>query len=297
MNPNCKILSGKEVADSIEHDLILKISELKKKGIIPKLYVFLIGENSASATYVAAKEKASARLGIQSETIKLPAKTSEEELLNRIHTANLSPDIHGILVQLPLPKHINENRILGSIDPFKDVDCFHPINVGKLSIGTGTILPCTPAGVIEILKYYQIKTEGKHVTIIGRSNIVGKPMAQLLIQNNERGNATVTICHSKTRNLSTICQLADIVIVAIGQANFLKKEMIKDGAIVIDVGINRYQNDDKQHKICGDADFNDLCNKASAITPVPGGVGKLTIAMLMKNTVLCAEYLGNRFLN
>lgn len=266
------IIDGKLVSEKIKNLISEKI---KNKNISPSLTVIQVGDNPASSVYVKNKNLVAKSLGIKSNTINLSSDIKESDLLDIIDSLNKDESIDGILVQLPLPEHIDENLILESISPDKDVDGFHPLNVGKLNIGKDEMVPATPAGIIELLKYYNVNIEGKHAVIIGRSNIVGKPMAHLLLKN----NATVTIAHSKTKNLKDLTKLADILIVAIGKPNFIKKDDIKENAVVIDVGINRINN-----KLVGDVDFNDVKDKASFITPVPGGVGPMTIAMLMKQT-------------
>ncbi|HQD50322.1 MAG TPA: bifunctional methylenetetrahydrofolate dehydrogenase/methenyltetrahydrofolate cyclohydrolase FolD [Defluviitaleaceae bacterium] len=275
------IIDGKKISQDIKDELKAEVEDLKKKGIEPGLAVILVGNNPASKVYVSNKKKVCEYIGIRSFSYELPEETSEEELLKLIKDLNQTKEVHGILVQLPLPKHIDENKILLSIDPSKDVDCFHPYNVGMFSIGElNGFLPCTPAGIIELIKRSQIEIEGKKCVVVGRSNIVGKPVANLLLRN----NGTVTICHSRTKNLKEICKEADILVAAIGKANFITADMVKDGAVLIDVGINRLENG----KLCGDIDFENCKDKAMAITPVPGGVGPMTIAMLMKNCVKAA---------
>lgn len=288
---NEKLLKGKPVAEHIYQQVTEKLTLLKEKGILPKLTVVLVGEDPASKVYVSRKEKTSKKLGMDSETIHLPETTSEEELLKLIDRLNQDVNTHGILVQLPLPGHIDENKVLLAIDPDKDVDCFHPRNVGLLVSGKPYVLPCTPAGIVEILKFYKIETEGKHAVIIGRSNIVGKPMANLLLQKNKSANATVTVVHSRTQNLADFTRQADIVIAAMGRAEFVKADMVKEGAVVIDVGINRVDADnEKGYRLVGDVAFEEVLPKVSAITPVPGGVGPMTIAMLMHNTLTAAAH-------
>lgn len=269
-----KILNGKQIAEEIKNEIKLEIDNLKIK---PCLAVIIVGKNPASQIYVQNKKLACDRVGIKSITHELPENIQEEKILQLINNLNKDKNIHGILVQLPLPSHIDENKIINAINPKKDVDGFHPLNIGKMMLGEKTFLPCTPAGIIEILKRSEIKIEGKHAVIVGRSNIVGKPVAQLLL--NE--NATISVCHSKTKNLKEITKQADILVVATGKANFITEDMIKKYAIIIDVGINRTED----NKICGDVDFENVKNKASLITPVPGGVGPMTIAMLLKNTL------------
>ena len=277
-----KILNGKKIAEEIKNEIKLEVDKLKIK---PCLAVVVVGENPASQIYVRNKKHACEKVGIKSISHEIKEDAGEKELLLLINNLNLDKEVHGILVQLPLPTHIDENKIINAINPEKDVDGFHPLNIGKMMLGLKTLLPCTPSGIIEILKRSSIQIEGKHVVMVGRSNIVGKPVAQLLLNK----NATITICHSKTKNLKEITRQADILVVALGKAKFIKKDMIKDKVIIIDVGINRLEN----NKICGDVDFENVKNKASLITPVPGGVGPMTIAMLLKNTL--EAYL--KFLN
>lgn len=268
------LLNGKEVASKIKEEVKKEIEDL---GYTPKLVVIQVGNNTASEVYVRNKIKACETVGIDSEAIKLPEHTSEDMLIALIDKLNEDNKVNGILVQLPLPKHIDENVILENISAEKDVDGFHCINSGKLFNGLDSLVPCTPAGIIEILKHYKVDIDGKHCVVIGRSNIVGKPISILML--NE--NATVTVCHSKTKDLKQITNMADILVVAIGKEKFIDSTFVKDGAIVIDVGINRGQDG----KLYGDVDFEDVKNKVGAITPVPGGVGPMTIAMLMKNTL------------
>ncbi len=286
-----KLLKGKPVAEHVYSQIAQKLNVFKNKGLQPRLTVILVGEDPASKVYVSRKEKTSKKLGMDSETIHLPAETSQAELLQLIDRLNQDPNTHGILVQLPLPKHIDESKVLLQIHPDKDVDCFHPRNVGLLVSGTPYVLPCTPAGIVEILKYYQIETEGKHVVIIGRSNIVGKPLANLLVQKQRWANATVTVAHSRTKNLPQLTSQADILVAAMGRAEFVTADMVKQGAVVIDVGINRKEADnEKGYVLVGDVHFDEVVEKAAAITPVPGGVGPMTIAMLMHNTLTAAAY-------
>lgn len=277
---NTIVLDGKKTAQIIKEELKDEVKKLIEKGIVPTLAVVLVGEDPASQVYVKNKKKACEYIGIKSISYTLSHETTEDELLSLVNELNGRSDVHGILVQLPLPKQIDEEKILLAIDPKKDVDGFHPINVGNLSIGSDGFISCTPAGIIEILKRYNIPMEGKKCVIVGRSNIVGKPIALLML----RENATVTICHSRTKNLAEECKQADILIAAIGKANFVKKEFVKDGAVVVDVGINRLDDG----KLCGDVAYEECFEIASAITPVPGGVGPMTIAMLMKNCVQAA---------
>lgn len=275
-----QILDGKKVSQKVKDELKIKVAELKAEGIDPCLAVIIVGDDSASKVYVANKEKACEYIGIRSEKFALPEETTQEELLGLIEELNNRKDVNGILCQLPLPKHINEEIILNSIAVEKDVDAFHPVNVGKIMIGNFDFLPCTPAGVMELLDDAGIDLNGKECVVIGRSNIVGKPQAMLLLHR----NATVTICHSRTKDLKEVCKRADVLVVAVGRAKMVDASYIKDGAVVIDVGMDR----DENGKLCGDVDFDSACTKASYITPVPGGVGPMTIATLMKNAVTAA---------
>ncbi len=275
------IIDGKLTSKKLREEVYAGVAELKSTGIQPGLAVVIVGDDPASRTYVNNKKKACAECGIYSEEYALPEETTEAELLELIDVLNGRKNINGILVQLPLPKHIAEEHIICAIRPDKDVDAFHPQNVGKIMTGDFDFLPCTPAGVMALLEEYGIDAEGKNTVVIGRSNIVGKPMAMLLLHK----NATVTICHSRTKNLCDITKNADVVIAAVGRAGFLTGDMIKDGAVVMDVGINR----NAEGKLCGDADFESVLPKASYITPVPGGVGPMTITMLMKNTLKAAR--------
>lgn len=272
-----KIINGKEISTQIKEELKLKIDEFKKNSTTITLAVIQVGNDPASGVYVGNKKKACGYVGIESLSYELKEETTQDEILNLINELNARKDVNGILVQLPLPKHINEDLVIQSIDPKKDVDGFHPQSVGALSIGQKGFVSCTPAGIIELLKRSNIEIEGKECVIIGRSNIVGKPMALLLL----RENGTVTICHSKTKNLKEVTRRADILVVALGRTKFVTKDYVKEGAVIIDVGINR----DENGKLCGDVDYEDVFDKVSAITPVPGGVGPMTIAMLMHNCV------------
>ena len=275
-----KLLDGKTISAELEEKLKLRVKALANKGIIPGLTVILVGEDPASQTYVSNKEKACARLGIRSKTIRMPEETTQQELENAILEANADPSVHGILVQLPLPQHLDSDRALSLILPEKDVDGFHDINMGRLARGLECTVACTPKGALYMLKQAGISISGKEAVVVGRSNIVGKPMAMLLLQE----NATVTICHSRTANLAEHTRRADILVAAIGKPRFITADMVKEGAVVVDVGINRVGG-----KLCGDVDFEPVDEKAAWITPVPGGVGKMTIAMLMDNTVAAAE--------
>ena len=275
------ILQGKEVAASIRAELAEEVKKLKKQGITPGLTVVLVGDDPASHSYVRGKEKGCAEVGIRSEIILKEASTTEEELVGIIQDLNQNPNVHGILVQLPLPSHISETAIIEAIHPSKDVDGFHPISVGNMVIGNKTLLPCTPHGVIELIKRTGTEIAGKHAVVIGRSNIVGKPVALLL----QKENATVTMCHSRTQNLQEFTQKADILVVATGKAHMIGKEHVKPGAVVIDVGVNRIETG----KLVGDVKFDEVQEVAGYITPVPGGVGPMTITMLLKNTVIAAK--------
>ena len=279
-----QLINGKEIAAAIRSEIAAETAALKAQGITPGLAVILVGDDPASQTYVRNKQKACEEVGFYGEQINLPATTTQEELLAVVQELNARTDIHGILCQLPLPKGLDDSLVIAAIDPRKDVDAFHAENVGHIMIGDQKFLPCTPAGVMELIHRSNITVEGKHCVVIGRSNIVGKPMAMLLLQE----NGTVTICHSRTKNLAEICRQADILVAAVGRAKFVTADMVKEGATVIDVGINR----DESGKLCGDVDFAAVEPIAGAITPVPGGVGPMTIAMLMKNTLTAAKTYG-----
>ena len=283
------IIDGKQVAADIRAEVAQKVAALKKNGKNACLAVILVGENPASVSYVTGKQKALAEVGMQDRSVHLPENTTEEDLLKLIDQLNNDDTVHGILVQLPLPKHINEDKVIMAISPEKDVDGFHPVNVGNMMIGRPGFLPCTPHGIIVLLQRMGIETSGKHAVVIGRSNIVGKPVSVLLAQKSV--NCTVTLCHTGTKNLPEITKQADIVVVASGHPHTLTGDMIKEGAVVIDVGVNRIPDSSKKSgfKLVGDCDFDDLKEKASFITPVPGGVGPMTIAMLMVNTLESAE--------
>ena len=287
----CRIISGPEVSGEIYAELRERIEKLKSEGTTPGLAVILVGDDPASQVYVRNKGRKCEELGMHSETIVLPKETTEEELLARIDALNKDPSIHGFLVQLPLPKHIDEDKVIEAIDPSKDVDGFHPVNVGRMLIGKPGFLPATPAGVQQMLVRSGVETAGKHVVIVGRSNIVGKPMAALMVQRGFGADSTVTIVHSKTKDLASITRQADILIVAIGKPRFITADMVKEGAAVIDVGTNRIEDptSPKGSRLVGDVDFDEVSKKASAITPVPGGVGPMTICMLMANAVKAAE--------
>lgn len=283
------IIDGKQVAADIRAEVAQKVAKLKENGKTACLAVILVGENPASVSYVTGKQKALAEVGMKDRSVHLPENTTEQELLNLIDELNKDETVHGILVQLPLPKHINEDKVIMAISPEKDVDGFHPVNVGNMMIGRPGFLPCTPHGIIILLKKAGIETSGKHAVVIGRSNIVGKPVSVLLARKDV--NCTVTLCHTGTKNLSEITKQADIIVVASGHPHTLTGDMIKVGAAVIDVGVNRIPDSSKKSgfRLVGDCDFDDLKEKASFITPVPGGVGPMTIAMLMVNTLESAE--------
>jgi methylenetetrahydrofolate dehydrogenase (NADP+)/methenyltetrahydrofolate cyclohydrolase len=285
---SAKIIDGVAIAKAIRAEVGTEVARLKEKGIRPGLAVVLVGENPASQVYVRAKGKACEEAGMKSVTITLPAETSEAEVLATVDRLNDDPEINGMLVQLPLPKHINSEKVIHRISPAKDVDGFHPVNVGKLVLGDKTgFRPATPYGVQQMLLRSGIETKGANVVIVGRSAIVGKPMANLLIQDGPGGNATVTVCHSRSRDLPAITRGADILIVAIGKPEFVTGDMVKPGAVVIDVGINRVDDTSspKGYRLCGDVKYSEAAEVASAITPVPGGVGPMTIAMLLMNTL------------
>ena len=281
-----ELIDGKKLSKELKSELESKISELKNKGKrVPGLVTILVGDDPASQTYINSKSKACNKLGMYSIVDRLPAETEESELLGLVDKYNNDPNIHGILVQLPLPKQIDEDKVIEAIKPEKDVDGFHPISVGNLVIGKETFYPCTPYGILLLLERYNIETKGKHVVIVGRSNIVGKPIANMMLQK-DGPNSIVTICHSAAKDLAQYTRQADILIAAIGRPNYIKSDMVKEGVVVIDVGINRVEDNstEKGYKIVGDVDFDDVAPKSSYITPVPGGVGAVTIAMLMKNT-------------
>ena len=280
-----EIIDGKLVSASTRGDIAAGVEKFKSDfGYAPGLAVVLVGDDPASAVYVRNKHKGCLEVGITSFEIRMPADTAEDALLEKIDELNADPAVHGILVQLPLPKHIDENKVIDRIDPKKDVDAFHPENVGKIMLGKYDFLPCTPAGIMKLLEFYNIDICGKECVVIGRSNIVGKPMAHLLLEK----NGTVTVCHSRTKSLAEVTKRADILVVAIGKPEFLSADMVKDGAVVIDVGINRTA----EGKLVGDVAFAEVSEKASYITPVPGGVGPMTITMLLKNTLTAAEKLA-----
>ncbi|MEH7305593.1 bifunctional methylenetetrahydrofolate dehydrogenase/methenyltetrahydrofolate cyclohydrolase FolD [Neobacillus drentensis] len=274
------IINGKEIAEKKRMEIGEEVTRIKNLGVTPGLAVILVGDNHASRTYVSNKEKACKELGMNSVLIELPEEISEDELLSKIEELNMDPDIHGILVQLPIPKHIDEKKVIESISPLKDVDGFHPINIGRMMTGQNAFLPCTPYGIMVLLEETGISVAGKHVVVVGRSNIVGKPVGQLFLNK----DATVTYCHSKTKDIKLHTNQADILIAAVGIPNFIKADHVKNGAVVIDVGINR----NEAGKLCGDVDFAEVSEKAGYITPVPKGVGPMTITMLMYNTLKSA---------
>lgn len=285
-----KIIDGKAIAQQMQEEMRVQVAELKQKGIIPGLAAVLVGDDPASHTYVRNKERACERIGIYSDVNRLPASTSEEDLLALVDELNQNKKIHGILVQLPLPDHFNEGKVLLKIDPDKDVDGFHPVNVGKMVVGQPVFLPCTPHGCKVLLERSGIKTKGKHLVILGRSNIVGKPLANIMVQKKEGADCIVTVCHTAAEDLSYYTKQADILVVAAGRAKMVTADMVKEGVVVIDVGINRIDDPSTKSgkRLVGDVDFESVSEKASAITPVPGGVGPMTITMLMNNTIQSA---------
>ncbi len=286
-----KIISGKEIAQQIREELKAEVAEMKEKhGVTPGLVTILVGENPASVSYVTAKQRTAHDLGFYSVQDDQPEDITEADLLALIDKYNKDPKVHGILVQLPLPKHIDENKVINAIDPDKDVDGFHPVNVGRMVIGERCFLPCTPHGILEMIVRSGVDTNGAEVVVVGRSNIVGKPIANLMFQKREGGNATVTVCHTRTRDLAFHTRRADILIVAAGRPKVITADLVKEGAVVIDVGVNRIgKTPEGKAILCGDVDFDSVKEKAAAITPVPGGVGPMTITMLMKNTVQAAK--------
>ena len=286
-----KIIDGKQTASDMRAELKAEVANLKAKNIVPGLGVILVGADPASKSYVTAKERACKEIGIFSDDNHLPADTCEKDLLALVEKMNNDPKINGILVQLPLPKHIDESKVLLAINPAKDVDGFHPMNIGKMVAGEKAFLPCTPNGIIQLLKRSGVKTEGAEVVVIGRSNIVGKPIANMLIQKKDTANATVTVCHTRTKNIAQHVKRADIIIAAVGRPNTVTADMVKPGAVVIDVGVNRVEDATKKngYRLVGDVDFEAVKEIASLITPVPGGVGPMTITMLLFNTVESAK--------
>ena len=289
------LLDGKATSNQIKEEIAIEVQELTANGIrAPHLAAILVGNNGASLTYVNAKVKACAKAGFESTLVTLPVDISEDDLLNEIEKLNTNPEIDGFIVQLPLPKHIDEQKVIMAVNPDKDVDGFHPTNVGKMALNLPTFLPATPFGILELLERYKVDTSGKHVVVIGRSHIVGSPMSILMSQKRAAGNATVTITHSRTKNLKEITLQADIVVAALGIPEFLTADMVKDGVTIIDVGITRITDESKKNgfRLAGDVHFESVSKKSSFITPVPGGVGPMTIAMLMKNTLLAAKRRG-----
>jgi len=289
------LINGRQIAATIHDETSARVSLLKERGVIPRLIFIRIGEDPASRVYVGMKEKKSQELGIDSKTLVLGEQTTQDQLLEIISQHNSDPSVHGILVQAPLPRHIDETIIYSAVSPSKDVDGFHPVNVGKLMLNQcGGFMPCTPAGVHELLIRSDISMEGAEVVVLGRGNIVGKPMAAILIQKAKTANATVTVCHSRTRNIAEHCRRADIIVAAIGMPHFLKADMVKNGVVIMDVGVNRIPDSTTKSgtRLVGDVDFDAIQPIAKAITPNPGGVGPMTIAMLLKNTVQAAEQLG-----
>jgi len=286
-----KIIDGKQIAADMRAELKAEVAKLKEQGIIPGLGVILVGDDPASQTYVTAKERSCQEMGIYSDDNRLPANTSQKDLISLVKRMNADAKIHGILVQLPLPKGLNETEVLTTIDPDKDVDGFHPTNVGRMVVGAKAFLPCTPHGVIQLLLRSGVKIEGANVVIVGRSNIVGKPLANMLIQKSATANATVTVCHTRTKDIAFHTRQADIVIAAVGKPKTITADMVKDGVVVIDVGVNRIKDATKKsgYRLVGDVDFEAVKEKASLITPVPGGVGPMTITMLLYNTVESAK--------
>jgi methylenetetrahydrofolate dehydrogenase (NADP+)/methenyltetrahydrofolate cyclohydrolase len=296
-----KIISGNEIAKEIRIELKERVTKLKERGVTPGLVMIRVGEDPASVSYVSGKEKAAEEIGVWSQTIVFPENASEKELLSKVKQMNKAEHVDGILVQLPLPKHINTDKVLTLIDPAKDVDGFHPVNVGKMLIGNPYFMPCTPHGAVELMIRSGNPPEGKHVVICGRSNIVGKPLMAMLVQKNKRANATVTVVHTGTKNMAEITRQADILVAAMGSPEVIKPDMVKEGAVVIDVGVNRVgwkpsKTDPTKQvpDLRGDVEFETVKEKASAITPVPGGVGPMTITMLMVNTVVAAERRAER---
>ncbi|MEK7849047.1 MAG: tetrahydrofolate dehydrogenase/cyclohydrolase catalytic domain-containing protein [Chloroflexota bacterium] len=286
-----QIISGTAVAAEIRQEIAQKVKELKAKGVTPGLAVVLVGEDPASISYVTAKAKGAEEVGVHEETIRLPATVSEDTLLKKLAELNKDPRFHGILVQMPLPKHLDEKKVTYAIAPEKDVDCFHPVNVGKLLIGEPDFLPCTPHGIMQLLMRSGNDPSGKHMVIVGRSNIVGKPLMAMMIQKAKGANATVTVVHTGTKDMAQYVRQADIVVAAVGQAHVVKADMVKDGAVVIDVGVNRIPDASAKSgfRLVGDVEFEKVKEKAKAITPVPGGVGPMTVTMLLHNTVRAAE--------
>jgi len=287
-----EILDGKKISNQIKDEIAIEVAEMRKRGEkVPHLAAVLVGTDGASLTYVGSKVRSCKKIGFESTLIHLPEETTEEALLKQVEDLNTNPEIDGYIVQLPLPKHIDEEKVLMAVDPDKDVDGFHPTNFGKMALDMESFISATPFGIMELLRRYNVDTEGKHTVVIGRSHIVGRPISILMSQKGKAANATVTLTHSRTKNIESFTQKADIIVSALGVPNFLKAEMVKDGAVVIDVGITRVPDEtrEKGYYITGDVDFENVSKKASYITPVPGGVGPMTIAMLLKNTLLARE--------
>lgn len=287
-----EILDGKKISNQIKEEIAVEVAQMKERGEkVPHLAAVLVGNDGASLTYVGSKVRSCKKIGFESTLIHLPEETSEEALLKQVHDLNNNPDIDGYIVQLPLPKHIDEEKVLMAVDPDKDVDGFHPTNFGKMALEMESFISATPFGIMELLDRYNVETEGKHTVVIGRSHIVGRPISILMSQKGNPGNATVTLTHSRTKDIKALTLQADIVISALGVPHFLKADMVKDGVVVIDVGITRVADDshEKGYYITGDVDFENVSKKVSYITPVPGGVGPMTIAMLLKNTLLARE--------
>jgi len=287
-----EILDGKKVSNQIKEEITVEVSQMKERGEkVPHLAAVLVGNDGASLTYVGSKVRSCKKIGFESTLIHLPEETSEEALLKQVEKLNANPDIDGYIVQLPLPKHIDEEKVLMAVDPDKDVDGFHPTNFGKMALEMESFISATPFGIMELLRRYNVETEGKHTVVIGRSHIVGRPISILMSQKGKAANSTVTLTHSRTKDIKSLTLQADIVVSALGVPNFLKGDMVKDGVVVIDVGITRVPDESRErgYYITGDVDFENVSKKASYITPVPGGVGPMTIAMLLKNTLLARE--------
>lgn len=292
-----EILDGKKVSNQIKEEIAVEVAAMKERGEkVPHLAAVLVGNDGASLTYVGSKVRSCKRIGFESTLIHLPEETTEEELLDHVEKLNLDSDIDGYIVQLPLPKHIDEQKVLMAVDPDKDVDGFHPTNFGKMALDMESFVPATPYGIMELLRRYDVDTEGKHTVVIGRSHIVGRPISILMSQKGKAANSTVTLTHSRTKDIMSFTKKADIIVSALGVPNFLTADMVKDGVVVIDVGITRVPDESKQkgYAITGDVDFADVAPKASYITPVPGGVGPMTIAMLLKNTLIARERHRNK---
>ncbi len=290
------ILDGKKISNEIKDEITLEVANMKERGEkVPHLAAVLVGNDGASLTYVGSKVRSCKKIGFESTLIHLPSETTEEELLNKVHELNADADIDGYIVQLPLPKHIDEEKVLMAVDPDKDVDGFHPTNFGKMALDMETFISATPFGIMELLKRYKVDTQGKHAVVIGRSHIVGRPISILMSQKGEAANCTVTLAHSRTKDIKELTLQADIIVSALGVPRFLKADMVKEGAVIIDVGITRVSDETKEkgYYITGDVDFEPVSKKASFITPVPGGVGPMTIAMLLKNTLLARERNNN----